>query len=225
MAEQPVEVEDDLELEEAVELMIRTGIARVNVAAPAKILAYDAAKNSARVQPVIRARTNDGEANRLPPISNVPVLFHNGGGIGATFPLAAGDDCFLLFADKSIEQWLNSGGADITPTSKRRFAFTDAVCIPAGKPYPRPLSKASATAFRVGEQEGALPLGFEIDKGGDGATRGIAIGDGVNDLLKMFDDALAAISTATFGPYPMNPASVATIAAIRAQLDLIRKVS
>lgn len=221
---EPIDTDTDLDLEEAIELLISRGVARVNVGCPAVIVAYDKSTSTAKVQPVIRARTGDGAANRLPPISGVPVMWRHGGGIVESYPLAVGDDCWLSFGDRSIEEWLQHGRGDVTPQSVRRFALTDAVCFPMGRPVPRAPKSTSETAYVVGEDEGALPLRLQIDKGSP-AGRGIALGDGTNDLLKIVADLVDVLVASTFGPYPINPANAAQLVALKEQLDLIRKVT
>jgi hypothetical protein len=73
---------------------MRALMALLNVAMPVKVVSYDATKQSATVQPIVRGRRRlaDGtlEAYQLPPIANVPVM-HPGGSNGAmVIPPAAG---------------------------------------------------------------------------------------------------------------------------------------
>lgn len=46
----------------------------------------------------------------LPILPDVPVVFPGGGGFALTFPVAAGDECLVVFASRCIDAWWQSGG-------------------------------------------------------------------------------------------------------------------
>ena len=57
-----------------------------------------------------------------------PVIILGGGGGGVTFPIAAGDECLLLFNDRDIDNWFN-GSSNSPPATARLHAFTDAFAL------------------------------------------------------------------------------------------------
>lgn len=73
---------------------------------PAKIISYDANSQSCTAQPVFQT----GELP-MPPIYNVPVIFPAGGGAVMSFPVKAGDRCWLAFSMYPISQFFD-GSAD-----------------------------------------------------------------------------------------------------------------
>ncbi len=94
---------------------------------------------SVDVQPVIQqfVASEDGQSNTtqsLPIIPGVPVVFPYAQklGLSLTLPIAIGDDCLLVFADRSIDLWQENGGiqAPIESTTPRTHDLTDAICIP-----------------------------------------------------------------------------------------------
>ncbi len=72
---------------------------------PAKIVAYDAKSQSCTAQPFFQT----GELP-MPPIYNVPVVFPAGGGAVMSFPVKAGDRCWLCFSMYPIDQFFNGTG-------------------------------------------------------------------------------------------------------------------
>ncbi|GHV35147.1 hypothetical protein FACS1894187_07240 [Synergistales bacterium] len=57
-------------------------------------------------------RKPDGtlESQELPLMVDVPVFFPRGGDFTLTFPIRAGDECIVVFADRCFDAWHQSGG-------------------------------------------------------------------------------------------------------------------
>lgn len=72
---------------------------------PAKIVAYNANTQTCTAQPVFQT----GELP-MPPIYNVPVIFPAGGGAVLSFPVKAGDRCWLAFSMYPIAEYVNGTG-------------------------------------------------------------------------------------------------------------------
>lgn len=86
----------------------------IHTALPGIIQSFDAKKMTCTVQPAIRGAiiAKDGKASAvdLPLLVDCPVLFQGGGGYSLTFPLRKGDDCLVIFAERCIDAWYQSGG-------------------------------------------------------------------------------------------------------------------
>lgn len=80
----------------------------------------------ASVRPAMPMALANGEELEAPTIINVPVCFPvgMGGAAQVTVPLQEGDDCLLLFSQRSIENWLS--GSDQAPDDPRQHDLTDA---------------------------------------------------------------------------------------------------
>lgn len=111
---------------ELLNIIIANKIADIHICMPGKILEYDYSKQRAKVQPSLNQKYNDGEVVKLPAIFNVPVIQPASGGASITFPVNIGDKVLLVFAEKSLEEWLQNGN-QVTPDDPRQNNLTDAV--------------------------------------------------------------------------------------------------
>lgn len=63
-----------------------------------------------------------------PVIAEAPVFILGGGSTALTPPLAAGDECMILFNDRDLDNWFTGGSGSPTATA-RLHSFADAVVI------------------------------------------------------------------------------------------------
>lgn len=101
----------------------------MRVAMPAVILSYDKNKQLAKVQPSFKRTYQDGEKVSMPPIFNVPVAHPRAGSAIIHMPLKKGDSVLLVFADRSIDKWLTTGG-NVDPDDTRDHHLSDAIAYP-----------------------------------------------------------------------------------------------
>ena len=105
----------------------------LRVAAPGIIQSYNAGTNTATVQLAIREKVNQMDGTTadtdLPLLLDCPVMMPRGGGFALTFPVAAGDECLVVFADACIDSWWQSGGVQ-NQAEKRRHDLSDGIVIP-----------------------------------------------------------------------------------------------
>ena len=116
---------------------------QLRVALPGIIRSFDPASQTVTAQPALKMKVNlgDGEIKQMdyPVIQNVPVVlpFAQGAGLLLTLPVKPGDECLLVFADRAMDFFTQSGGIQPTDTSAsedtttpRAHHLTDAICIP-----------------------------------------------------------------------------------------------
>lgn len=92
----------------------------LHCAMPGIVESFDPETQTASVRPAVR----NGSFS-LPVIQDVPVFFPGTRASGITWPVSAGDECLLIFADFDIDRWFESGEAG-EPASARRHALPDA---------------------------------------------------------------------------------------------------
>lgn len=154
-------------LSQIVRLGIQKELANLHTAMPGKIEAYDPGTRLARVKPLLRRKYEDeDQAVDLPVISNVPVLHPRTSSAQVSLPLAAGDYVLLIFCERSIDRWLEIGGA-VDPEDPAMHALTDAVAIPGLYPKGEPLAlNGSRGSLEIGnglsfieiERDGAVNI-------------------------------------------------------------------
>lgn len=112
------------------------------------------------VQPAIQGqirnqKTQEWDNVDLPVLVNVPVQFPSGGGFTATFPLAEGDEVLVMFADRCIDGWWQSGGIQ-AQIELRSHDLSDGFAIPKVWSQPNVLSGVSATTMQLRSDDGLL---------------------------------------------------------------------
>lgn len=188
---------DTPDMADVVGMAAKGEVAKVNVAVPAFITAYDETLQQATVQPIVRWRYKDVDGDtetELPaPIAAVPVLFPQANGLAITFPVVAGDWVLLVVCDRSIDEWESTGAQDNTPQSARRHNMADAIAIPGVRPFSDPLEGVPTDRVRIGQAGTSNPTRIEVTTSGGPATGFIRIGNDSAELLDLLEQLLAKL--------------------------------
>lgn len=127
-------------------------------ALPGIIQSFDAVARTAVVQPAINAqvRNLDGSYSwkELPLLADVPVYFPRGGGFVLTFPIAAGDECLVVFASRCIDAWWQSGGTQ-NQAELRMHDLSDGFAFVGFPSQPNNESNISVTAAQLRSLDGS----------------------------------------------------------------------
>jgi hypothetical protein len=115
---------------------------------PGQIQKYDASTAKAEVLPLLNRTFYSGDVVTMPIITNVPVIWLRSSKGAITFPLEKGDGVLLLFAERSIDEWLSSG-KQVTPADGRSFDLSDAIAIPGCFDFNTSLSEANNDDFQI----------------------------------------------------------------------------
>lgn len=89
-----------------------------------------------------------------PLLVDVPVVFPRGGGCTLTFPVKAGDECLVIFADRCIDFWWQNGGVQ-EPVDDRVHDLSDAFCIVGPQSQAQKISGISTSAAQLRTDDGA----------------------------------------------------------------------
>lgn len=143
----------------------------LRVAMPGIIQSFDAGAVTATIQPAVKAsvRESDGTLSSvaLPLLVDVPVVFPRGGGVTLTFPVAAGDECLVVFADRCIDYWWQNGGVQ-EPVDQRQHHLADAFAMVGPQSQAKKISGISTTTAQLRTDDGAAFI--ELDPGSHAVT-------------------------------------------------------
>lgn len=133
---------------------------KIRTAYPGKIVEFNPATQVAKVQ-VARERYVDNLEDMYvkvasPVLVDVPVHFPQGGGYSLTFPIVAGDNCLVMFAERGYSHWLYKALMEIgtfasgVPKSDfyRRYDVNDSFALVGFNPIP-----AAIPDFQAGSVE------------------------------------------------------------------------
>lgn len=212
-------------LTETLEAAVDEAIGDIYSMLPGKIELYDPILQKANVKPLIKRRFvgQDGneDADVLPVLMDVPILFPRGGGYFLTFPLVPGDNVTLLFADRSIDDFLYGDGViDTDPKDLRKYDITDAVAIPAFYPFVKNIKNVVASGAVLGKESGYQvrvgEAGVDVVTEGASASVGgyVAMAAKVDAIFALIHGIFAAwtpvyetaLKTAWMSAFPTGPA-------------------
>ena len=112
---------------------------------PAVVESYDARLQRANVQITVKSSSiregGERQAETVAVINAVPVLHAGGGGFRAVFPVTRGDTVLVVFASRSIDQWLTKGGI-VDPAFDHHHDVSDAIAITGLRDFAHPLANA-----------------------------------------------------------------------------------
>lgn len=178
----PLSARDNTQVN-ADELLIKNINNNLRVAVPGIITAFDPQRQTATVQPAIRERLRSPEGAisnvSLPLLPDVPVVFPRAGGFALTFPVKAGDECLVVFADMCIDAWWQNGGVQ-NQVDKRRHDLSDAFCILGPSSVPQALANISTTGVELRNADGTqrITLSDVINLAGTVTVNGAPIESG-----------------------------------------------
>lgn len=178
---------------EVIRLAIDARLLDLHVAMPAKVDAYNAAKGTVDVVPLLQGQVVDAGGNAtaiaLPKIPNVPLMFPGGGGFRTTFPIAQGDTVLIIIADRSLDIWKATG--QLADPKVGSHSIPDAIAIPGLRSPSSPLQSAPTDRATFGADGGpvleATSSGLNL---GAGASQGVGLGNALRSELNALWNAL-----------------------------------
>ncbi len=167
---------------------IEARLTEVHVSMPCRVVSYDSSKQTVTVQPLFKTKRKNSAGvktvTKAQSIQNVPVAFPRCAGGWITFPLAADDVGMVVFAERSLNDWMKStAGQEVEPSEDTMHPLNGAWFLPGGYPSKTPLD-APSTQHVVVHTESELHLGEK----GLSADQFAAIG-------KLCNDAFSSIQT------------------------------
>lgn len=140
----------------------------LRVSMPGIVQSFDPDAVTVVVQPAIKGYEPDSnginQSTTLPLLVDVPVVFPRGGGCTLTFPVKAGDECLVIFADRCIDFWWQSGGIQ-EPVDERMHDLSDAFCIVGPQSQAKKIGGISTSAVELRSDDGETKLSLNPASG------------------------------------------------------------
>ena len=140
--------------EELLRVYLRAMQARLWTAIPGIVTQYPGAAGAmtVNVQPTVinRVRNPDGSFAEvpMPVLLDCPVLWQGGGGVTATFPIAAGDECLVVFSSRCIDGWWHQGGVQTAP-EVRMHSLSDGFALIGVRSLPNTFTPPASAAALI----------------------------------------------------------------------------
>lgn len=124
----------------------------MRVSLPGIIESFNPETVTCVVRPAIMGSAQDGSgkhvSKEIPLLLDVPVIFPRGGGCTITFPVNAGDECLVVFSDRCIDFWWQSGGVQ-DPIDQRQHDLSDAFAIVGPQSQAKKISNISTNSVQI----------------------------------------------------------------------------
>jgi phage baseplate assembly protein gpV len=135
-------------------------------ALPGIVQSFDPAKMTVAVKPALKAFISgtDGVGTwvEMPLLVDCPVMFPGGGGFTLTFPVAAGDECLMVFANRCIDAWWDSSSVSVQ-SEMRMHDLSDGFAFVGVRSRPRALSSVSTVNVQLRSDDGSAYVEIQPD--------------------------------------------------------------
>lgn len=143
-------------------------VGEVHTAAPGIVQSWNPTTGTAAVKMALNQNylLNDNTRQTVPGpvLHDVPVWYPRGGGFHQAWPLTAGDEVLLIFAERSIDEWLVKGG-QVTPRPGHMHDTSDAIALAGLNNATRPIPGMNATEMTIGTDDGTVDIRLNLATG------------------------------------------------------------
>lgn len=137
-----------------------TIMSRINCHNIGKILSFNPDTQTADIQ-LMQIKRFNNEYITPTVLTDVPLIIYGAGGGHITLPDPTGSICLLLFMDRNIDAFLETGEM-YTPTSTRMHDFTDCVALTTFKTLANPIQDYDTNAITMQFENSKLKVKDEI---------------------------------------------------------------
>lgn len=208
-----------------------------------EIQSFDPVKKTATIQILFTRVLADDTVQSYPLLVDCPVFTLQGDGGGIQFPIVAGDQCLVLFADRNIDAWFTTGNEQ-PPLTPRTHDLSDGIALVG-------LNSLASTFDNYQDSKARFfYAGYEISLSSDGISIGssggqivfsstgvsirasnddtkaevnlsnqiVQIKNATTTLLTLIDSLFTAIEgIQVTGPLSLTPGSIAALEAVKTQ--------
>lgn len=148
---------DDSEQNVGQRAQIDSALNNVHTCCPGVIDSFNPATMTVEVVPALRKLYfADGEAGvwmDLPMVVDVPVVVLSGGDFAITFPIQQGDECLLLFSERAIDNWHETGNVSELAHA-RTHSLSDAFALVGVRSKPNVVTNYNTDEIEIRSKDG-----------------------------------------------------------------------
>lgn len=193
-----------------------------------QIISFDTVKKTASIQLLFKRVLPSGTITSYPVLVDCPVFTLQGGGASIEMPIAAGDQCIVLFSDRNIDVWFKNG-SEAAPSNARAHDIADGIALVGINALTSSLMNYDSGKLRIfyGDAEIILTagnvtiansMGAELDLQGTLVT----IRNTTTTLLTLLNGLITVIEGLQVnGPLPLTAPSIAALEAYKLQLAVL----
>lgn len=156
------------DFQNALRIALKTSALDLRCAAPGIVNSFDATRGTAQISLAIQGTVTDSEGNEtqqpIRPLVDVPVVFLGGGNFVSTFPIQPGDEALVIFADRCIDAWFQSGGVQ-GEAELRAHDLSDGIAIVGPRSLARLIPNLSTATAQLRSLDGSTY--FEVASNGE----------------------------------------------------------
>lgn len=135
-------------LSDVLSIALRQHQVNVHTALPGLVQSFNPITQTAEIQCTIMRFIESVGYMPIPMLVDCPVFFPSGGGFAFTFPIAQGDECLVIFAERSIDRWFAYGGIQ-PPGEYRMHDYSDGFALVGVRSQPNKLPTVSTSAVQL----------------------------------------------------------------------------
>lgn len=165
---------------------------------------------------------------QYPRLLSCPVVIMSGGAGGLTFPIATGDQCVVLFNDRDIDAWYQSGLTSV-PNSNRLHDLSDGMAIVGLRPLTSSIEDYVTDEVVLFHGVAKVMLqdadhaSLVLDANGVSVEDKIKIYVGAQTLRDAIDDLVTALTSATITGGAFSAGTITALNAAKTKLDAVLK--
>lgn len=155
---------------------------------------------------------------------DLPVFIIGGADACLTMPIAVGDTCAVLFNDRAMDNWYQSGQVGQSPPSTRLHSFADGIALVGVRSANKAIANYDATRAVLRNGNAQVAVGTSLIKiANDTYDLKALLQELITDLKTLITQtaAITVIGVTSGGGTSGLPANAAAITAISAQLDTV----
>ena len=200
----------------------------LNCATVGTIQSFNATRQTAEIKIAFQRVVGNGLVE-YPLLVDCPVVVLAGGSGRLTFPIAAGDSCLVLFADRNIDSWFGTGAA-VAPATERAHSLADGIALVGIRSLANAIGDYSTTAAQFKNNGAQLSLDTNLADLTSGAGAEVSLDskvgilNGSGSLKSALDSLMTALTgwVDTHGDTP-NPETATALTAAKVAIDALLK--